>query len=116
MFNKGTYALVRNHNAIANEELTFDFSSCTGTAREAVLALIAVEKVYRLIPDPHVGEATRVSVDTNVDSFLQQHFKQYRAYFSHPMAVQQDLGYVTFTHAREDDQYDDLTILVVRRK
>jgi hypothetical protein len=55
-------------------------------------------------------------VDTIVDSFLQQHFKQYKSYFSHPMAVQQDPGYVAFTHAREDDQYDDLTILVVRRK
>jgi hypothetical protein len=116
MFNGGTYRLVRNHNPIADEELTFDFSSCSGTAREAVLALIAVEKVYRLIPDPHAGEGSRVLVDTNVDAFLQKHFAQYKKYFAHPLAAQQDPGYVAFSHAREDDQYDDLTILVVRRK
>jgi HAMP domain-containing protein len=116
VFARGTYTLVRNHNPIPNEELTFDFSSCTGTAREAVLALIAVEKVYRQIPDPAAPEASRVLVDTKVADFLEKHFKQHGRYFAHPMKDQSVPGYVTFAHAREDDQYDDLTILVVRRK
>jgi hypothetical protein len=116
VFARGRYTLVRNHNSIPNEELEFDFSSCGGTAKEAVLALIAVEKIYRMVPDPAAGEASRVAVDAKVDTFLQQHFLQYRKYFSHPAETQSVPGYVTFTHAHEDEQYDDLTILVLRRK
>jgi hypothetical protein len=116
LFSKGTYTLVRNHNPIPGEELTFDYSSCTGTAREAVLALMAAEKVYRLIPDPHAGEGNRVIVDTMIAEFLEKHFRQYGRYFSHPLKEQADPAHVTFTHVMEDDQYDDLTILVVRRK
>jgi hypothetical protein len=72
--------------------------------------------VYRMIPDPHAAESNRVMVDTKVAAFLEQHFKQYGSYFGHPLKEQALPGYVTFSHAKEDDQYDDLTILVVRRK
>ncbi len=116
VFNNGRYRLVRSHNPIDNEELDFDFSTCTGTVKEAVLALVAVEKIYRMIPDPDAGLQNRVMVDAKVAEFLKQSFVQYARYFSHPVEGQQVPGYVTFTHAREDDQYDDLTLLVIRRK
>ena len=116
VFNNGHYRLVRSHNPIENEELDFDFSMCTGSVKEAVLALVAVEKVYRMIPDPNAGLQNRVMVDAKVAEFLNQHFVQYASYFSHPVEGQQIPGYVTFTHAREDEQYDDLTLLVIRRK
>jgi hypothetical protein len=116
VFNNGHYRLVRSHNPIENEELDFDFSMCTGSVKEAVLALVAVEKVYRMIPDPNAGLQSRVNVDAKVAEFLNQHFVQYASYFSHPVEGQQIPGYVTFTHAREDEQYDDLTLLVIRRK
>ena len=92
----------------------FDFSRCEGTVREAVLALVAVEKVFRLIPDPHAGPE-RKAVDSKVDAFLKEHFLQYQGYFSH--RVEEPAGaLVTFTHVREEEQYDDLTILVIQRK
>jgi hypothetical protein len=115
VFNNGHYRLVRSHNSIADEDLDFDFSTCTGTVREAVLALVAVEKLYRMIPDPNAGLQNRVNVDVKVAEFLKQHFVQYARYFSHPVEGEQVPGYVTFTHAREDEQYDDLTLLVIRR-
>jgi hypothetical protein len=116
LFTCGTYRLVRNHNAVPNEELLFDFSTCTGTAQEAVLALISVEKVYRQIPDSAAPETSRVTVDAKVAAFLKEHFRQFGRYFAHPLKDQPDPDSVTFSHAREDDQYDDLTILAVRRK
>jgi HAMP domain-containing protein len=115
VFSKGRYQLVRHHTPVTNEELTFDFTGCTGTVREAVLALVAVEKVFRLIPDPRAGAERKVVVDSKVDAFLQEHFLQYQGYFSH--RVEEASGApVTFTNVREDEQYDDLTILVIQRK
>jgi hypothetical protein len=40
------------HNPVPGEILSFDFSSCAGTAKDAVLALIAVEKVFRIYRGP----------------------------------------------------------------
>ncbi|MGA2639598.1 MAG: SpoIIE family protein phosphatase [Spirochaetia bacterium] len=116
VFNKGQYNLVRSHNPIPNEELVFDFSNCQGTVREAVLALVSVEKVYRMVPDPQLGEASRVTIESKVADFLKEHFLQYERYFSHRVEGGEASGYATFTHAKEDEQYDDLTILVLRRK
>lgn len=114
VFSHGRYQLIRHHLA-APEELTFDFSRCQGTVQEAVLALVAVEKVFRLIPDQHEGVEQKVVVDAKINAFLKEHFVQYQQHFSH--RVDGPAGaYVTFTHVRDDDQYDDLTILVIRRK
>jgi hypothetical protein len=72
--------------------------------------------VYRLIPDTSAGTESRIIVDEKVDAFLRKAFIQYGRYFSHPVEGQQVPGYVTFTHVKEDEQYDDLTLLVIRRK
>jgi serine phosphatase RsbU (regulator of sigma subunit) len=116
VFNRRKYTLVRNHNAIADEELVFDFSTCKGTAKDAVLALVAVEKVYSMVPDPRLGEESKVTMEAKVADFLKAHFLQCDRYLSHRVEDQKTTDYATFTHAREDEQYDDLTILVLRRK
>ena len=116
VFSKGRYTLVRAHSPDASEELVFDFSSCTGTVKEAVLALVSVEKVFRVVPDPKAGEKDHVNVDALVETFLKGHFLQYNRYFAHRPEGQNGTASVTFTHIREDEQYDDLTILVMRRK
>jgi hypothetical protein len=116
VFNKGRFVLVRNHNPVPNEEIVFDFATCSGTAQEAVLALVAVDRVYRMTPDPRLGEENTISVEAKVVDFLKEHFLQYDRYFAHRVEVGQTNGYITFTHAVEDEQSDDLTILVLRRK
>ena len=45
VFSRGRYRLVRTTSPDASEELEFDFATCSGTVKDAVLALVAVEKV-----------------------------------------------------------------------
>jgi HAMP domain-containing protein len=116
VFNKGRVNLVRHHNPIPNEELGFDFSTCDGTVKEAVLAVVSAEKVFRMVLDPTAGDGNKVEVDAKIDAFLKKHFIQYQRYFAHRLEGQPDDAYVQFSHLVEDEQRDDLTILVVRRK
>jgi hypothetical protein len=82
---------------------------------DAVLAMAALDKVFRLNPDPSAGPSDRIRVDVNIDEFLREHFLEYSRYFHSPVPDEQFPEYVNFTHLREDDQYDDLTILGVRK-
>jgi len=116
VFHKSHVRLVRHHNPISNEDLEFDFSTCEGKVKEAVLAVVSAEKLFRLVRAPAAGDANRVSVDVKIDAFLKKHFLQYDQYFSHRLEGQENDPYVHFSHLLEDEQRDDLTILVVRRK
>lgn len=117
---RGSYRLEKQHDPVPNDILSFDFSTCSGSLQEKVLALIAVEKIFRMYPDPEATENDYVLVDEKVDAFLERHFDQYRLYCSHkkPYADPQkdNPGYLLYTGIKEDEQYDDLTILGIRRK
>ncbi len=115
MSKDSSYKLVKYHNPVPDEELLFDFSSCEGSVREAVLAMTAMDKIFRLIPDPSAGANDRVRVDVKIDEFLRRHFSLYDRYFSNPDSDDQFPEYLYFPYLREDDQYDDLTILGVRK-
>ena len=115
VFTRGQYRLSRTSNPLPEEELMFDFSSCKGTVKDAVLALVAVEKVYRMSPNPRLGREDKVTIEDKVAAFLKEHFVQYASYFGHPVDGEQR-GILTFTNAFEDEQYDDLTIIALRRK
>ncbi len=116
VFQRGTYRLQKKYNPIADEEFVFDFSQCGNTAEDVVMALMAVEKVFRINPDPSAGERDRILVDRKIDAFLRKSFRQYRAYFHHPVENTNFPEYVTYTHLREDKQDDDLTLLAIRKK
>lgn len=126
---QGKYQLEKVLNPREGEVLEFDYSGCDPGGRDLALAVIAAEKIFRLYRDPAAGSRDRVKVDRLVDRFLEKHFLQYREYFGYPV---EDLSgeerpspgggdspggdpYRTFSHLREDEQYDDLTMLVVRR-
>ncbi len=113
---KGTYELYKYHNPVENEELSFDFSSCTGTAEEAVLAMVAVEKIFRIYPDASAGPLDRIRIDVKINEFLKEHFLQYRQYFNNPVENTGEDNYVVFSNLKEDAQYDDLTVLGINRK
>lgn len=114
VFGRGVYRLERHHT-VAREDLEFDFSACTGTVKEAVLALVCVEKVFRLYRDAFTGPQDRIRLERKVDDFLGRHFRQYQELFGHRSGAGDGDGSVEFTHLKEDPQYDDLTLLVVRR-
>jgi HAMP domain-containing protein len=116
VFNRQTFRLVKFHNPIPEEDLLFDFTECEGTVEEAVLAMVSVEKVFRLNPDPSATGEDHVDVDKHIDEFLKDHFKQYERYFRTKVATDEEHSFVTYSHLKEDDQYDDLTILAIRKK
>ncbi len=116
VMNRGEYRLVKYHNPIGDEDLVFDFTSCDGTIQEAVTALVAVERIFRLYPDPSAGVEDRITIDGKVNDFLREHFNQYDSYFSHVFERDEITGSVVFSHLREDEQYDDLTILAVKKR
>jgi len=116
VLNRRRYVLTKYHNPLPGEELAFDFTRCKGSVEEAVLAMVSVEKVFRLVPDPSATVRDHVFVDRNIDRFLKEHFEQYSRYFTRPVDSGEIGDTIEFTHLKEDEQYDDLTILAIRRK
>jgi hypothetical protein len=80
------------------------------------MALVSVEKMFLCYKDPRGGEDSRVLVDKKIDQFLRAHFHHYRDYCSDTRAYPGNNAYMYYTHVKEDEQYDDLTILGIKRK
>ena len=116
VINKDKYKLFKYHNDNTDEVYNFDFTNCEGTFSEAVIALLAIERIYRLYSDPSAGTGDRISVDKNIIKFMKDHFLEYDRYFSKQLEDIKDSQYSVFTHSKEDEQFDDLTILAIRRK
>jgi hypothetical protein len=110
------YSLYKHHNPLGEENLVFDFTGCSGTIEEVVMAAVAVERVFRIYPSPTNSEEDRVLVDKAIVGFLKKHFESRDDYFAHPLPAKDEDQYIAFTHLREDEQYDDLTILGIRKK
>jgi serine phosphatase RsbU (regulator of sigma subunit) len=123
VMNKEKYYLRKYHNP-EEEELCFDFSSSPPEVDEAVMALVSVEKVFRMFRGAaHTrGGAEDASlegsviVDRRVDEFLKKHFNQYEHYCSQTREYHENPGYMYYAGINEDPQYDDITILGIRRK
>jgi len=116
---RGEFFLKKIFNPLGDEELVFDFSTCEPTVENAIMALVSVEKIFRMYPSPKAGPDNRIMVDAKVDEFLKKHFRQYSRYFHHPLPNPnpEDYGnYNFYTHMMEDDQYDDLTLIGIRKK
>ncbi|MCL2067545.1 MAG: SpoIIE family protein phosphatase [Treponema sp.] len=110
------YTLRKHHNPEGEKELQFDFSFCKGTAEEVIMAMVSVEKMFRCYKGPNSGEDSKVLVDKKVDEFLKKHFQQYRQYCSSTQEFRENEAYMYYTYLEEDEQYDDLTILGIKRK
>jgi hypothetical protein len=116
VMNRQVYTLSKYHNPEGEVSLQFDFTACTGSVEETIMAMVSVEKMFRLYRDPRAGEDARVLVDKKIDAFLQVHFRQYREYCGQTRENPDNEGYRYYTHVNEDEQYDDLTILGINRK
>jgi len=114
------YTLHKYHNPEEGPngtgDLQFDFTSCEGNVEEVIMAMVSVEKMFRCYKPDNAGEDSRVLVDKKVDEFLKNHFLQYRHYCSHTREFPENPAYMYYTHVSEDEQYDDLTILGIKRK
>ena len=119
VFNRRKFSLQKYHNPVPTENLEFDFSTCEGTIEEAIIALVSVEKVFRMYKSPAAQSSDTVRVDRRIDAFLKDHFNLYAYYcrYDEEAASESsaDKNYVFYTNLMEDDQADDLTLLAVRR-
>ena len=116
VFSKSTYKLDKYHNPIDDELLTFDFTSCEGTMEQAIMAMVSVEKIFRIILDPSATADNKITIDKKVNNFLKLYFDQYRRFFAYPVEATDNPGYDIYSNLKQDEQYDDLTILAFRRK
>ncbi|NLJ45155.1 MAG: SpoIIE family protein phosphatase [Treponema sp.] len=119
VLSKGRYRLEKAGNPVPDQVTTFDYSTCEGTLEEVVLALISAEKIFRMYPDPQATEKDLVLVDAKIDDFLEKHFDQYRILLKDKRRDNPDKDhpeYRVYAGIREDDQYDDLTLMAIRRK
>jgi hypothetical protein len=121
VMNRGTYRLYKWHNPEEEWYMDFNFSTCNGELDKLILALIAVEKMFRC---EYGGETAKgetahggwVLVEKKIDAFLKEHLVQYDQYCAQTCECAGNNAYMYYTHLREYDQYDDLTILGVKRK
>jgi hypothetical protein len=68
-----------------SEPVTFDYKGLKPTAENIVYAIIAAERVWRLVPDPRAGDDEIVEVERNVDDFLRAHLVDFHRLFRHPV-------------------------------
>ena len=110
------FTLKKRQSDLIYEQMDFDFSLCNGTIEDAVLALISVEKVFRMYKDSAAQSFDCVQVDKKIDTFLSKCFLQYDMYgcdkVPHPIYDE----YFYYKQVKEDIQYDDLTILGIARR
>ena len=116
VFAQKEFTLKKRQSDLIYEQMNFDFSSCNGTIEDAVLALISVEKVFRMYKDSSAQPFDCVQVDKKIDTFLSKYFLQYNIYCCdkapHPIYDE----YFYYKQVKEDIQYDDLTILGIARR
>ena len=116
VFARKKFTLKKRQSDLMYEQMDFDFSSCNGTIEDAVLALISVEKAFRMYKDSSAQSFDCVQVDKKIDAFLSKCFLQYDIYcydkVPHPIYDE----YFYYKQIKEDIQYDDLTILGIARR
>lgn len=115
VFAKTTYTLTKYHDPDPEAKYTFNFSTCNGTEEEAVMALVSVEKVFRMYKPKEVKPGQKIRVDRKIDQFLRQHFDQYGTYFNDREDNNPDDPFLYYNGVCEDSQYDDLTLVAIKK-
>ena len=114
------YMLKRYRNPIPDERLELDFSQQEPSARNTVLAVMAAELVFRLVPDPSTGPGDAVRVNTEVNDFLKDCFSEYDRYFAHPVELAgsfpESVTHRRYSHIKADAQNDTNLMMAIRRR
>ena len=116
VFARSVYLLKKDHDASGFDGLLFDFSSCSGTPEDAVLALVSVEKIFRMYKTSHTTSLDVIHTDKKIDMFLREHFTQYAEYCTRSETQDESDNYVVYCGIKEEPQYDDLTIVALQKK
>lgn len=119
LIHRGKYHMEKAYNPLPGENLEFDFSPTDGSMRDIIMGLAAVEKVWRLYPDPRATAEDLLRVDVEIDRILKNCFLSHGRYFRTPplpRKKEDPMEYLYYPRMVEDDQYDDLTLLGIRFK
>lgn len=84
VMDRGRYQLSKAKSPAPERPFSFDFGGSRGEAKDAVLYLAAVERVFRLVPQRDLGDKDRIQLDKQVDERLKASFEQYGEYFANP--------------------------------
>ena len=115
---RGQYTLRKQDDPLGDAmTYDFDFSSFSGSPEELVMGLAAVEKVFRMMPDPRASKEDTIIVDAKIDAILERSFKQYKQFCSikQPHLDPNRKEYLYYGRMREDEQFDDLTMMIIQR-
>ncbi len=119
VFLKEKYQLIKKENPITDKNLKmiFDFTNLTGSTEDVIMALVSVEKIFRLYQTTSKYDYSLV--DKKIDKFLQQHFNRYDAICNSKEELTNiDLKdeYINYISIKEEDQTDDLTLVAIKKK
>lgn len=137
--NKEKFLLTKEDNPIKSEILEFDFTNASGTIEETIIALAAIERVFRMVKTPTVREDDEIEVELLIDDFLKKHFNLYSKYCI-PVRSQEDIqekkkgrknkkieaevdtrkiaedpNVTRYSYVIEDKQADDITLIAIKR-
>lgn len=124
VYGRKKYILKKEKNPAVHEVLEFDFTNCTGTTEEVILALSSCEKLFRLYKPVTATIKDLVEVDRSIDKFLKEHFSLYSQYAvppteesfnGRPVRNPKNPNNVFYAFMKEDVQEDDLTIVALKR-
>lgn len=115
VFARSKYSLHKFHAPEGQADFEFDFTECEGTAAEAIMALVSVEKIFRITKPKNATQNDRVKADRNIDKFLRKHFMQYSTYCSDRQEIENNPSHIFWCGVKEDPQYDDLTLIAVKK-
>ena len=57
----------------------------------------------------------KVKVDRKIDDFLKVHFKDYSTYCLNHADIETDPTHIHYLELKEDQQYDDLTLIAIKK-
>ena len=83
------------------------------------MALVSVEKIFRLYISPSAKSYDYGVIDKKIDKFLQTYFNKYDVLFSKKEEhINPDLKdeYLLYTEIKEEEQTDDLTLVAIKKK
>ena len=126
------FVLTKLDNPNTTEVLEFDFSTCKGTIDESIIALAAVERVFRMVKAPTVRADDEIEIEKFVDEFLKEHFTLYNRYCTpvqlasgadgeqsmadlEKQRALEDPNLTRYAWVTEDKQADDITLIAIKR-
>ncbi len=129
---KKKFVLNKLDNPNKTEVLEFDFSTCKGTIDESIIALAAVERVFRMVKSPAVRADDEIEIEKFLDEFLREHFSLYNRYCTpvqgagsgqdqksmadlEKQRALEDPNLTRYAWVTEDKQADDITLIAIRR-